>query len=108
MLYPLSYGRTPTMVKSKNRRRKDKPDKPHPEFPLFAHATKRWAKKIRGRMYYFGPWEDPEGSLDKSFSTARGIIGMLTRTRHCEPEQLLIRRDYFGKNVHWLPLRRSE
>jgi integrase len=40
-----------------------KPAKPFDNFPLFAHANGRWAKKIKGRLVYFGLWSDPAGAL---------------------------------------------
>ncbi len=42
-----------------------KPAKPYPEFPLTAHPAGYWCKKIRGKLHYFGPWNDPDGALQK-------------------------------------------
>ena len=42
-----------------------KPNKPYPDYPPYAHATKRRAKKIRGRTLFFGPWDDPDSALKK-------------------------------------------
>ena len=42
-----------------------KPRKPYPDYPLSTHASGRWAKKIRQKPHFFGPWRDPAGALDK-------------------------------------------
>jgi integrase len=54
------------MPKSLAKSRKPaKPAKPRLDWPLFPHATRRWAKKIKGRLHYFGPWDNPDAALQK-------------------------------------------
>lgn len=42
-----------------------KPDKPYKEFPLYAHASGQWIKRIKGKIWYFGVWSDPDGAIEK-------------------------------------------
>jgi integrase len=43
-----------------------KPAKPYPEFPLTPHrGAKQWCKKIRGKIHYFGPLDNPDAALQK-------------------------------------------
>jgi hypothetical protein len=59
-----------------------KPDKPYADFPLFPHATFRWAKKIRGRHEFFGPWEDPDGALIRYIEERDELMaGLIPRGR---------------------------
>lgn len=54
--------------------RPSKPNKPSKNFPLFAHAAGQWAKKVNGKLYYFGIWDKPQDALQKWNQRKAAII----------------------------------
>jgi integrase len=66
-----------------------KPSKPYPEFPLTAHPTGRWCKKIRGKLHYFGPIADPDAALAKYVEQKEDLHA--GRTPRPDPDALTIK-----------------
>ncbi len=34
----------------------DRPEKPYPGFPLYAHPLGYWSRKVNGKLVHFGRW----------------------------------------------------
>lgn len=55
----------PQVTRKRRRGKPERPDKPYPDFPLFAHANGQWCKKIKGKQFFFGVWADPDAAHAK-------------------------------------------
>ena len=64
----------------------DRPAKPRPDFPLFAHANGQWAKKIQGKLHYFGAWEDPQVAED-SYQRQKLDLEGNGKPKHKQPKR---------------------
>ena len=51
---PTNSSRTPRRRKQADQ--PDRPEKPYDGFPLYAHPGGHWAKRILGKLHYFGRW----------------------------------------------------
>ena len=75
-----------------SRRRRAKPKKPaKPKgFPLTPNGNGQWSKKINGKVYYFGTWDDPDGALKRYLEVAQNLAeGRPARSEN--PDGLTVR-----------------
>jgi integrase len=62
--------------KARGRPRKAKPPWPFPDLvTMTAHPSGQWCKKIKGRLYYFGPLDEAEAALMKYQQQRQALEG---------------------------------
>jgi integrase len=65
-----------------------KPVKPSPDYPLYAHASGKWCKKIRGKAHYFGTWDEPDVALQEWLAVKEDLLGGADPNRNADRPML--------------------
>ena len=68
-----------------------KPLKPTMSFPLTAHNNGQWCKKIRGKIHFFGIWEDPQTALEKYLAVAADLHAGRQPRSNLSPDSLAVK-----------------
>ncbi|MCO8124492.1 site-specific integrase [Stieleria sp. TO1_6] len=58
-----------------------KPKKPHADFPLTPNGCGQWSKKIKGKVYYFGAWDDPDAALRRYLAEKDSLLAGVQPTK---------------------------
>ena len=75
-----------------SKRKGTKPKKPYPSFPLTTHNNGQWCKKIRGKIHFFGVWEDPQAALEQYLYQAEDLhAGRQPRASSLSPDRLVVK-----------------
>ncbi len=78
-----------TPARAKAKAKPAKPKKPRKDFPLFPHVCGQWVKKVRGKLFYFGVWDDPKGALNKWLDQRDDLLAGRTPRQH-DPDALTV------------------
>lgn len=68
-----------------------KVNKPYPEFPLSFHPSGQWCKRIKGKLYYFGTYDDWKKALARYELEREDLFsGKATSKTHGDPDRITV------------------
>ncbi len=74
-------------------KRPSKPSKPFPTFPLTPHNNGQWCKKIRGKIHFFGVWNEPQAAHDRYLAVAADLhAGREIHASNLTPAELTVKK----------------
>ena len=90
--FNLSFLWELAMSMTRNSTTSSRPAKPGDDFPLYAHNSGRWAKKIRGKTHFFGPWRDPWGAMARYHKEKDDLEAGRIPEREARPDALTVKK----------------